>query len=294
MPSARRIRLLTLSVIATVVFFIYYTSSSSSAASAGNFYERTVNAIHPHGQNVMNSRTGQAGGHIPADRDADGDIDEDDAKSKQKLVDDLGKAQQVAQEKANQKAPVKPDNPSHLVGVGNSREGQKKDSSEGVAKAPPPKEEVKKVAETELKPEEMAHVELVAFLKKSPGMLHKRRCIKREANFVVVIFSKSYCPYSKRAKGILLDKYTIDPKPFVVELDEHPIGSALQDLLLEKTGRRTVPNILVNGVSIGGSDQIVDLDEHDKLAAKIQELGERKVSVSKTLVPEQMHGADPK
>lgn len=171
MPSARRIRLLTLSVIATVVFFIYYTSSTSSAASAGNFYERTVNVFHPHGQNVMNSRTGQAGGHIPADRDADGDIDEDDAKSKQKLVDDLGKAQQVAQEKANQKAPVKPDNPSHLVGVGNSREGQKKDGSEGVAKAPPPKEEIKKVAETELKPEEMAHVELAAFLKKSPGML---------------------------------------------------------------------------------------------------------------------------
>lgn len=111
---------------------------------------------------------------------------------------------------------------------------------------------------------------------------------------VVVIFSKSYCPYSKLAKGILLDKYTIEPKPFVVELDQHPIGSALQDLLLEKTGRRTVPNILINSVSIGGSDQIADLDAHDKLAAKIQELGERKISISKTLVTEQMHGADPK
>ena len=101
-------------------------------------------------------------------RDADGDIDEDDAKSKQKLVDDLGKAQQVAQDNANKKAPVKPDNPSHLVGVGNSREGQKKDGSEGVAKLPP-KEEVKNVAEVKMEPEEMAKVELAAFLNKSPG-----------------------------------------------------------------------------------------------------------------------------
>lgn len=109
----------------------------------------------------------------------------------------------------------------------------------------------------------------------------------------MVIFSKSYCRFSKRAKGILLEKYTIEPKPFVVELDEHPLGAELQDELLEATGRRTVPNILINGVSLGGSDQIVDLDEHDQLTSKIQEMGKRKVQISKLLVAEEVKGATP-
>lgn len=47
-----------------------------------------------------------------------------------------------------------------------------------------------------------------------------------------------------------------------------------------KTARRTVPNVLVNGVSIGGADLIVDLDNTDKLTSKIQDLGQRRVQVS--------------
>jgi glutaredoxin len=102
---------------------------------------------------------------------------------------------------------------------------------------------------------------------------------------LVIIFSKSYCPYSKRAKGILLEKYTITPEPFVVELDEHPLGPHLQDYLLKKTGRRTVPNILVNGVSIGGADDIVSLDNEDKLVAKVRDLGQARVEISERFTP---------
>lgn len=47
----------------------------------------------------------------------------------------------------------------------------------------------------------------------------------------VVIFSKSGCPYSKAAKELLLKKYTITPEPFVVELDLHPHGADLQNIL---------------------------------------------------------------
>lgn len=81
--------------------------------------------------------------------------------------------------------------------------------------------------------------------------------------------------------------------PHVVELDQHSIGSALQDLLLEQTGRRTVPNILVNGVSLGGNSDIVELDDANELAARIQKFAGSKVQVSKTLVEEQVKGADP-
>ena len=93
----------------------------------------------------------------------------------------------------------------------------------------------------------------------------------------VIVFSKSYCPYSRRAKGILLEKYTINPAPFVVELDQHPLGQKLQAKLGELTGRRTVPNILVNGVSIGGGDDIAELDTNKGLTEKIKEVGGKKI-----------------
>ncbi|CAG8119011.1 unnamed protein product [Penicillium olsonii] len=89
----------------------------------------------------------------------------------------------------------------------------------------------------------------------------------------VVVFSKSYCPHSKRAKTILLEHYAIQPKPFVVELDQHPLGPSLQALLGQKTGRRTVPNILVSGTSIGGGDDIAALEQSDELASKLKSLG---------------------
>lgn len=105
---------------------------------------------------------------------------------------------------------------------------------------------------------------------------------KEEANglvlLTVIIFSKSYCPHSKRAKGILLDKYMIEPAPFVVELDQHPLGSQLQARLAELTGRRTVPNVLINGVSIGGGDDTAELDTTGTLIAKIKDLAGKRMT----------------
>lgn len=89
----------------------------------------------------------------------------------------------------------------------------------------------------------------------------------------VIIFSKSYCPYSKRAKGVLLEKYNITPEPHVVELDLHPLGKQIQERLGKMTGRTTVPNIMINGKSIGGSDEIGELDKDDELVVKIRALG---------------------
>lgn len=93
----------------------------------------------------------------------------------------------------------------------------------------------------------------------------------------VIIFSKSYCPFSRKAKTVLLEKYDIDPAPYVVELDQHKLGAQLQAKLAELTGRKTVPNVLINGVSIGGGDDIVELDGSKKLLAKIKDLGGKKV-----------------
>ncbi|GMK54077.1 hypothetical protein CspeluHIS016_0106630 [Cutaneotrichosporon spelunceum] len=79
---------------------------------------------------------------------------------------------------------------------------------------------------------------------------------KDEVNFGqrVTVFSKSFCPFSQRAKDIL-DTYPIYPDPFVIELDQRDDMSTIQDILLGLTGRRTVPNVLIRFESIGGADE---------------------------------------
>lgn len=69
----------------------------------------------------------------------------------------------------------------------------------------------------------------------------------------IAVFSKSYCPYSLRAKRIFKQ---LNEQPFVVELDLRDDGSYIQDVLLELVGRRTVPQVFVNGKHIGGSDDL--------------------------------------
>ena len=143
-----------------------------------------------------------------------------------------------------------------------------------------------------------AKAELNVILKKSPRMStldifppHQNRTLSKLTNTslrLVIIFSKSTCPYSRRAKSLLLEAYKIVPAPYVVELDEltEPIsdsddenpptlGRKLQDLLANTTGRKTVPNILINGRSIGGSDELTKLDADDELIKKISDMGGR-------------------
>ncbi|KOM45188.1 hypothetical protein LR48_Vigan06g049400 [Vigna angularis] len=67
----------------------------------------------------------------------------------------------------------------------------------------------------------------------------------------ITVFSKSYCPYCLRAKRILAE---LNEKPFVVELDLRDDGYEIQSVILDLIGRRTVPQVFVNGKHIGGSD----------------------------------------
>ena len=98
---------------------------------------------------------------------------------------------------------------------------------------------------------------------------------------LVIIFSKSYCPFSTKAKRILLEKYTIVPAPYVVELDIHPLGPGLQEALARSTGRRTVPNVLVSGRSIGGGDDIEALDAGGVLVEKVKGMAGKRIMQAK-------------
>lgn len=93
----------------------------------------------------------------------------------------------------------------------------------------------------------------------------------------VIIFSKTTCPFSRKAKSILLDVYNIVPSPHVVEIDQHPLGPRIQSLLADMTGRRTVPNILINGKSIGGGDDIEKLHLDNGLTMKIRSMGGKRI-----------------
>jgi hypothetical protein len=51
--------------------------------------------------------------------------------------------------------------------------------------------------------------------------------------------------------------------------------------LAEETGRKTVPNVLINAVSIGGGDDVIGLDESKQLIDKVIQLGNKKITEAK-------------
>ncbi|KAK4265551.1 hypothetical protein QN277_026587 [Acacia crassicarpa] len=79
----------------------------------------------------------------------------------------------------------------------------------------------------------------------------------------IVIFSKSYCPYCRRAKAVFKE---LKQEPHVVELDERDDGSKIQDIMVNIVGRRTVPQVFINGKHLGGSDDTAEAYESGKLA----------------------------
>lgn len=164
-------RLLMIAALATVVFVLFYTSgieTEPDSRTIQDFYHKTKNAMEggSKGQTVLNSQTGNQAGHIPADKDGDGDIDEDDKQIAIKMQERLKAAEQKAKDKANEKAGLRPDPPSKMVGVGSSAEGQDKvEKAAGGDSAASSKD--KKPVESKEKHE--AEQELNSILKKSPG-----------------------------------------------------------------------------------------------------------------------------
>ncbi|XP_038880247.1 glutaredoxin-C4-like [Benincasa hispida] len=78
---------------------------------------------------------------------------------------------------------------------------------------------------------------------------------KTIASHQTVIFSKSYCAYCEAAKAVFKDLHKV---PYVVELDQRDDGSAIQDALSAFVGRHTVPQVLIDGKYISGSDDSIE------------------------------------
>ena len=78
-----------------------------------------------------------------------------------------------------------------------------------------------------------------------------------------------------------MEQYSIVPAPFVVELDQHEMGPRLQDALQKTTGRKTVPNVLINGKSIGGGDDVELLHTSNELINKVTSMGGKRIIEAK-------------
>ncbi|KAG7446615.1 thioredoxin-like protein [Guyanagaster necrorhizus] len=93
-----------------------------------------------------------------------------------------------------------------------------------------------------------------------------------DKRFPVVVFSKSYCQFSKRAKT-LLESYDLDPPVKIIEVDLRDDSVQLKSLLTRLTSHSTFPNIVVRGNSIGGSDDLAKLHAEGKLKGILQGAG---------------------
>lgn len=82
----------------------------------------------------------------------------------------------------------------------------------------------------------------------------------------VLMYCTAVCPYCVRAEHLLKRKGIQEIEK--VRVDLHP---ELRVEMTEKTGRRTVPQIYINGVYVGGYDDLASLDQAgglDELLAK--------------------------
>ena len=75
----------------------------------------------------------------------------------------------------------------------------------------------------------------------------------------IIIYSSQYCPFCFRAKSILQQK-SVSFEDINVDMD-----SELKQEMMEKSGRRTVPQIWIGETHVGGCDELMALQRSGEL-----------------------------
>jgi glutaredoxin 3 len=76
----------------------------------------------------------------------------------------------------------------------------------------------------------------------------------------IEVYTKFLCPYCTRAKSLLTSKgVTFD------EIDITMGGPLRSQMIARANGRTTVPQIFIDDVAIGGSDDLAALDRRGEL-----------------------------
>jgi glutaredoxin 3 len=77
----------------------------------------------------------------------------------------------------------------------------------------------------------------------------------------IMMYSTAICPFCVQAERLLRAKGVADIAKIRVDLDP-----ARRQEMMEKTGRRTVPQIYIGARHVGGYDDLVALDRAGELA----------------------------
>ncbi|MDO9273841.1 MAG: glutaredoxin 3 [Rugosibacter sp.] len=78
----------------------------------------------------------------------------------------------------------------------------------------------------------------------------------------VLMYSTAVCPYCVRAEQLLLRKGVKDIEKVRVDLKPE-----LREEMMQKTGRRSVPQIYIGTTHVGGFDELFSLDQQGGLDA---------------------------
>lgn len=77
----------------------------------------------------------------------------------------------------------------------------------------------------------------------------------------VIMYSTGFCPYCIMAERMLRSRGVSEIEKIRIDLD--PMK---RTEMMEKTGRRTVPQIFIGDTHVGGYDDLAKLDRSDGLA----------------------------
>lgn len=71
----------------------------------------------------------------------------------------------------------------------------------------------------------------------------------------VVMYSTAVCPYCQRAEALLRQRGVAEIEKIRIDLEPQR-----RDEMIERTGRRTVPQIYIGDTHVGGFDDLAALD----------------------------------
>jgi glutaredoxin 3 len=76
----------------------------------------------------------------------------------------------------------------------------------------------------------------------------------------VVMYTTGYCPFCSRAEMLLTQRGVTEIEKIRIDED-----AAQRTLMMERTARRTVPQIYIGETHVGGFDDLAALDKAGKL-----------------------------
>jgi len=84
----------------------------------------------------------------------------------------------------------------------------------------------------------------------------------------VTMYGTQWCPFCQRAEQLLQRKGVTDLKKIAVDLEPGQL-----EIMIARTGRRSVPQIFIGEAHVGGYDDLAALDRGGELDVLLQATG---------------------